>query len=408
MESPWILVICHEFPPIGGGAAKNLFLLCRELTHRGVKVRVWTGSPGTGNPLHPAGFEVDYIHTGRRYRFETTLKGMLAFAIRTVFKAWREGIPDASPPPALVLSCLGIPAGLAGDLVSRSFGAPHAVWYHGSDIHGGNPRGPGRLQRMLIRRIAGRAALNLFISPGLRDMALALAGNSGGGIPGAGILPSCPSQEILAADTMAGDATLAEGRYLLFLGRMESVKNPLLAVEAMALLKAGNRPLPRLRMVGAGRAAEVVRALIRKHALAGNISVEPAASFDQVPRILRGAYALLVPSRIEGFNTTILEAAHFGVPTVGSDTVGIRDFVRHGDTGLLHAENDAVALAEAIGTLAADRPLRDAMGERARLAALPYRAERVADLFLAAVTAAFPIFSAAPPAAAPEEAAACP
>lgn len=429
LETPWILVLCHEFPPIGGGAAKNLYLLCRELAGRGIGVRVLTSDPGSGNRLrHP--FEVEYLATGRKHRFETRLFGMLGFVWKAALRASASGF-RGSGRPALVLSCLGIPAGLAGTWASRRLGAPHAVWYHGSDVHGGRPGGCGALQRALLRKVVRAAAHNLFVSPGLRGMAEAVAA-----VPGAALLPSCPSPEILAAAAASSRGAAAgaapgtaagEDRYFLFLGRFEPVKNPMLILEALALLKEEGKAVPRFRFVGGGALAGSLRTRLQALALGGQAVLEGPAAYDQVPALLLGAYALVVPSRVEGMNTTILEAARFGVPAVGSDTVGVRDFVRSGETGLIFPEGDARALARALLALAGDASLRDALGARAREAALPYTSERVAEAFLAAVSASAPelaaparsgsqapppggaaLLSRTPSSASSEEAAACP
>lgn len=377
MESPWILALCHEFPPLGGGAGKNLSLLCRELAERGVRVRVWTSDPGSRNRLkHP--FPVEYIPTSRIERFETNLGGMAAFIRGACALGWKR----RRDRPALVLANLGIPAGLAGWFLSLVFRAPLAVWHHGSDVHAGRPEGPGLLQKLLLRRVWGRARLNFFVASGLRDRASAF-----GRPRGARTLPACPSPEILASAPGAADP--AAGQFL-FLGRFDAVKNPLLALEAMALLKARGRAGRRLRIVGSGALGDALYEAIRRKALAQYVALEGAAPFDKVPDLLRSAYALIVPSRIEGFNTTILEAAHFGVPAVAADTAGIRDFVRHGETGLLFPENDAAGLADALERLSADPALRNALGDRARAAAAPYRPERVADAFLAGAETVLP------------------
>jgi glycosyltransferase involved in cell wall biosynthesis len=384
MEPPWILALCHELPPLGGGAGKNLFLLCRELKRRGIQVRVWTADPGKRNRWKHE-FEVEYIPTSRLERFETTLQGMAGFIFGACGLAWRQ----RRRRPVLVLSCLGIPAGLAGIWISRLLKAPHAVWHHGSDIHAGRPDGPGLLQRFLLRRVWGSASATFFVSAGLRDMAARL-----GRPRRPGLLPACPSPEILALP--AASVPAPEGPYFLFLGRFDPVKNPLLALEAMGRLKAENQVTMRLRMVGSGALAEEVQYRIRLKTLTAFVAQEPAAAFEKVPELLRSAYALIVPSRIEGFNTTILEAAHFGVPAIASDTPGIRDFVTHEGTGLLFPENDAGALAAAMRRLAADPSLREALGARAREAAAPYRPERVADAFLSALETAAPALGARP------------
>lgn len=386
MESPWILALCHEFPPLGGGAGKNLYLLCRELTRRGISVRVWTVDPGARNRWKHD-FQVEYIPTSRTERFETNLKGMAAFIAGACKLGWR----NRKARPALILANLGIPAGVAGWFLGLLLKAPLAVWHHGSDVHAGQSRGPGGLQRFLLQRIWSRSEMNFFVSSGLKDMACTLGRPR---MPR--ILPACPSPEILAiearVDMKAGQADDA-GRgtgYFLFLGRFDPVKNPLLILQALQILKAEGGVTRKLRMVGSGALADEVHNTIRHNALAHFVALEGAAAFEKVPDLLRSAYALVVPSRIEGFNTTILEAAHFGVPAVASDAQGIRDFVIDGETGLLFSENDAAGLAAALRKLSADPELRNALGRKAKRAAAPFRPDSVAQSFLCGIGAVAP------------------
>ena len=62
----------------------------------------------------------------------------------------------------------------------------------------------------------------------------------------------------------------------------------------------------------------------------------------------------VVPSRSESFGLVALEAAACGTPVVASDVGGLRIVVDDGRTGLLVAERDPHAFADAIG-----RALRD-------------------------------------------------
>lgn len=68
---------------------------------------------------------------------------------------------------------------------------------------------------------------------------------------------------------------------------------------------------------------------------------------------------------VEGFGLVFLEAAAYAVPAVATRSGGIPDAVADGVTGLLVAEQDAVALAGAIAALLADEPRRARMGEAA-------------------------------------------
>jgi glycosyltransferase involved in cell wall biosynthesis len=67
-----------------------------------------------------------------------------------------------------------------------------------------------------------------------------------------------------------------------------------------------------------------------------------------------------------------MEAAACGTPSLASDSPGLRDSVRHGETGLLVPHGDADALAGQMLALAGDPALVRRMGEAARRHALAW------------------------------------
>lgn len=78
-------------------------------------------------------------------------------------------------------------------------------------------------------------------------------------------------------------------------------------------------------------------------------------------RALLTAYAPVM----EPFGFVPLESMACGTPVVGVNEAGVRETVRHGETGLLVDRNPA-AFAEAIGGLLRDPQQREAMGRQAR------------------------------------------
>jgi len=78
----------------------------------------------------------------------------------------------------------------------------------------------------------------------------------------------------------------------------------------------------------------------------------------------------VLASHREGFPRSAMEAAAMRIPIVATDVRGCREVVEHGITGLLVPPRNALALADAIATLAVDRSKRERMGEAARRKAL--------------------------------------
>jgi glycosyltransferase involved in cell wall biosynthesis len=88
-----------------------------------------------------------------------------------------------------------------------------------------------------------------------------------------------------------------------------------------------------------------------------------------VEALYPGFDLFVLASHREGFPRAAMEAAACGLPVVASDIRGCRQVVDHGTTGVLVPARDAVALADAVGSLAADSALREAMGRAARVRA---------------------------------------
>jgi glycosyltransferase involved in cell wall biosynthesis len=87
---------------------------------------------------------------------------------------------------------------------------------------------------------------------------------------------------------------------------------------------------------------------------------------SDVPALLSEASVSVLPSLSEGLSNVVLETMAAGVPVVATSVGGTPEMVEEGVTGLLVAPRDAVALAEAIGSLLADPERAGAVGTAGR------------------------------------------
>ena len=154
----------------------------------------------------------------------------------------------------------------------------------------------------------------------------------------------------------------ADAKVIAFIGRITRDKGveELLAAFDMLLKRDQNCVL---LMVGPEDAADGTLSSNKKRS-DGNIryigySAEPE-------KYLAASDVFCLPSYREGFGNVVIEAAAMGLPSVGTDIVGLRDSILNGETGLLVPAKDARALADALMKLLEDEELRSAMGKRAR------------------------------------------
>ena len=161
--------------------------------------------------------------------------------------------------------------------------------------------------------------------------------------------------------------------------RLEPYKRVDLAVRAFAMLagELGDRA-GRLVVAGRGRALDALRALARELGVAERVEFAGYVPEEAKRELLRRAWAHVYVSPKEGWGIANMEAAACGTPSIASDSPGLRDSVRSGETGLLVPHGDVAALAGAMRSLATDRPRVERLGAGARAFALTLSWERSA------------------------------
>ena len=154
----------------------------------------------------------------------------------------------------------------------------------------------------------------------------------------------------------------ADGPLLLFAGRLQPLKGADLAVATLAeLVRRGGAH--RLVVVGgpSGHAGAAFEASLQRRAadasLRGRVSFVAPRPHELLSTYYRAADACLVPSMAESFGLVALEASACGAPVVAADVGGLSALVDNGVNGLLVAERDPCAWADAVSWVI-DDPLR--------------------------------------------------
>lgn len=141
---------------------------------------------------------------------------------------------------------------------------------------------------------------------------------------------------------------------VLSLGSLRAMKRTLDQVKAFELAK---QHMPELQMKIAGLAndeyGQTVLDYIRNSQYAQDIAYLGKVTNAQKIELMQKAHVITVTSVKEGWGLIVTEAASQGTPAVVYDVDGLRDSVRHRETGLVTATNPE-ALATGILTLLAD------------------------------------------------------
>ena len=149
-------------------------------------------------------------------------------------------------------------------------------------------------------------------------------------------------------------------------GRLQTVKDQLNLVRAVAIARGQGGAGARLRLIIAGDGPQ--RAEVEAEIAAtgiGDITWLAGARSD-VPEIMRALDIFALPSQAEGISNTILEAMASGLPVVATDVGGNAELVVEGETGALVPAQDPHAMAQALLRYTADAALRQSHGGAGR------------------------------------------
>ncbi len=161
-----------------------------------------------------------------------------------------------------------------------------------------------------------------------------------------------------------------------YVGRLKKYKGVDIVIRAFARL---TNPSATLEIAGAGDDRPRLESLARSLDLDGRVRFLGFISEAEKLALLRRAWAVAFASVKEGWGITNLEAAACATPAVASNSPGLRESVRDGETGYLVPHGDVDAMADALERLAMSRELVERLGARGRAFAMGFSWDRAAD-----------------------------
>lgn len=304
--------------PRGPGDVAGLFVAdqVEHLRQRGVETEV----------VSPASFRHYGIAYGAGVAGNLRRRPYLALALPLMLAGFARAARTAAAGADLV-HAHWLPSGV----VAMTTRKPFVVQVWGTDVE------LARRVPSLARRVLRRARLVIAPSTALAEEARLLGAGEVRVIPSGVDLPAAVGEE-------------ADPPEVLYAGRLSAekgVRELVAAADGLPLVVAGDGPL--------------------RDEVPGALGFVP---HDELERLYARAAVVACPSRREGFGVVCAEAMAYGRPVVAGDVGGLRDLVRHEETGLLVPPGDVGALRAAMQRLLADPDLRRRFGEagRARIA----------------------------------------
>jgi D-inositol-3-phosphate glycosyltransferase len=367
----------RDQPGVGDSGGMNVYVLAvaERLAQQGIEVDIFTRCHGSGAP------EVEGIAEGSRLiqikagpcapvAKEDLPRFLPEFLGGVLNRADREGqaigdqIAHRHSPYDVVHSHYWL-SGWVGSRTKRIWGVPHVASFHtlgkvkNATLADGDQPEP-------VTRLAGeqrvvRAADRILAPTTMEaDHLVRLYGADPSQIriiaPGVdrGVFAPWPKDE---ARRRLG---LGDARVILFVGRLQPLKGPDVAIRALAetVARAPQATGDLLLIVVGGPArANGVDEVSRLRALAATVGVADRVRFfppqphARLAEFYSAAEALVVPSRSESFGLVALEAQACGTPVIAAAVGGLRAAVVDQETGFLVGSHRPADYADRILTL---------------------------------------------------------
>jgi glycosyltransferase involved in cell wall biosynthesis len=344
--------------PWAGGAEIHLHETFARIAARGNHVTLLCSGYGGA----PAEDELDgmrVVRAGSRYTFNFVLPRVLARRFRgerfdVVVEALNK-IPLCTPLFARA-PVLGIGHHLFGTTIFREVPPPLSLYVYLSEL-----AVPWVYRRVNMEVISESTRLD-FVERGLAPERIRVVY--------VGIDP---------AEYSPGTGAKTPAPTFLALGRIRRYKRLDLVVDAVAQLAREGHPDLRLVVAGSGNWLEPLRAHVRQTGAEGCVTFAGRVTEEEKVDLYRSAWALIMTSPKEGWGLTCLEAQACGTPVIASDSPGLREAVRDGESGLLVPHADRPALAAAMRRFLEDGALRDRLTGGALRFARTFSWDRAAD-----------------------------
>ena len=346
--------------PLAGGAEIHLHEIFGRLAARGHEVTLlcggWPGSPPRaeldGMDVHRVGTRQSFPFLARRYWHAHLAAGDYDVIVEDINKVpvftttWRGAGATAPARVALVPHLFG---GTAFQELSAPLAT--AVWLSERPL-------PWMYRGMAFEAISESTRDDLVVR-GVRRERIRV------------IFPGIDTEHYTPDPSVRSPVPL-----FAYLGRIKKYKGVDLVLRAFA---ACDIPDATLEIAGAGEFEPELRRMAAALQVAERVRFLGRISETDKIALLRRAWATLFASPKEGWGITNLEAAACGTPVIASNSPGIRESVRHGETGFLTPHGDTAAMAAAMRQLSRDPALVERLGLAAREFARGFTWTRAAD-----------------------------
>jgi len=336
-----ILVLVHEFPPVGGGGGRVAAVICGKLAERGHEVRVLT-THMKGLPYEERldDFQIIRFRSLRTRPYQATFLSMAVYILAGLWVGLRL---IGSFKPDVVHAHFAVPAGALAQMLSLVTGIPYVLTVHLGDVPGGVPEKTDEWFRWVYPftpSIWRNASEIIAVSEFTRQLALKKYKENIQVVPNGVDLSASIPKRIVSNDPIR----------IVFAGRFMEQKNPLQFVHTLHELKELKWQAV---MIGDGPLMQDVKCAIEDCGLQERFQLTGWIDPQDVMNWFDKSDILFMPSRSEGLPVVGVQALAKGLAIVASRVGGFVDLVDE-KNGYLIGEVDVNGFSASLSSLLSD------------------------------------------------------
>ncbi|RIK31427.1 MAG: hypothetical protein DCC56_04375 [Anaerolineae bacterium] len=368
-----ILVLNHEFPPVGGGGGRAAESICQSLAARGHEIQVLTSHfKDLPRQEQRDGYTVIRIPALRTQPFRASFLSMVAYVLSGLWAGLR--LVRVFRPDVIHVH-FAVPAGALAWTLSKLTGIPYVLTAHLGDVPGGVPEKTNNWFRWVFpvtRAIWHDAHARVAVSEFTRRLALKQYAEEILVIPNG----------IEVDSVKPSSLKVNEPPVIVFAGRFMEQKAPLQIVQTLNELKSISW---RCVMIGDGPLMPDVKKSIAELGLEDRFTFPGWVTPDEVMEYFGKSDILFMPSLSEGLPVVGVQALAKGLAIVASRIGGFVDLVDEGQNGYLIETGKRAGyktrLQEALQNPSRLLSLRQASLEKAKSFEISRIAERYEAIF---------------------------
>ena len=367
-----LLLISHEYPPIGGGGANACMNLAKEYALQGHQVHIVTVGYRDKIGREVQGFDsgnvtIDRLEAKRKRVESCSFTEMLDF-LRLAIPFSRKLVQEEKSAQKPFDACqvfFGIPSGAVGWWLKKREGLPYIIRFGGGDIPGFQERFRGLYCFLSpVVRIIWKQAIELVAnSEGLKRMATRFCDR----YPIRVIPNGVDCTQFHPAERKPSNSDEVT---LVFVSRLIERKGLQYVIPKMNHMQEMSGKKLRLEIVGDGPYRPELERIADEAGTREQIVFSGQQEKDILPAYYQKGDIFILPSKKEGMPNVVLEAMASGLPIVMSPCEGSKELIQ--GNGII-ADADLQRFDEAILTLLSlSMDQLRAMGERSRKRAEEY------------------------------------